>query len=174
MTKDRDPATRLSRPLPPDRAGQGVLRKPRRHAGPTAETSKPPRPPMSPRSKNCSSNRECTKSPTWRGLRVRTAIASRKSAVPRKVAVFGSTGSWVVRIEATTSGPAIVIGRKGSIGEINWSNDPCFPIDTTYFVEKTKKPCDLRWLYFTLQKLDLTALTSPPQFRGRIAEDAYQ
>ncbi len=91
-----------------------------------------------------------------------------------KVPVFGSNGIVGWHDQATTSGPAIIIGRKGSIGEINWANEPCFPIDTTYFVEKTKRPCDLRWLYFTLLKLDLTRLNKSAAIPGLNREDAYE
>lgn len=91
-----------------------------------------------------------------------------------KVPVFGSNGIVGWHNQATTSGPTIVIGRKGSIGEINWSNEPCFPIDTTYFVEKTKQPCDLRWLYFMLLKLDLTRLNKSAAIPGLNREDAYE
>ncbi len=93
---------------------------------------------------------------------------------PGKVPVFGSNGIVGWHDQAITSGPTIVIGRKGSIGEINWSNEPCFPIDTTYFVEKTKKPCDLRWLYFTLLKLDLTRFNKSAAIPGLNREDAYE
>ena len=91
-----------------------------------------------------------------------------------KIPVFGSNGIVGWHDQATTSGPTIVIGRKGSIGEINWSSEPCFPIDTTYFVEKTKKPCDLRWLYFTLLKLDLTRFNKSAAVPGLNREDAYE
>lgn len=93
---------------------------------------------------------------------------------PGKVPVFGSNGIVGWHDQAITSGPAIVIGRKGSIGKINWSNEPCFPIDTTYFVEKTKKPCHLRWLYFTLLKLDLTRFNKSAAIPGLNREDAYE
>lgn len=91
-----------------------------------------------------------------------------------KVPVFGSNGIVGRHDQAITVGPTIVIGRKGSIGEVNWSNGPCFPIDTTYYVEKTKKPCDLRWLYFTLQKLDLTRLNKSAAVPGLNRDDAYR
>jgi len=93
---------------------------------------------------------------------------------PGKVPVFGSNGIVGWHDQAITSGPTIVIGRKGSIGEINWSSKPCYPIDTTYFVEKTKQPCDLRWLYFTLLKLDLTRLNKSAAIPGLNREDAYE
>lgn len=93
---------------------------------------------------------------------------------PGKVPVFGSNGIVGWHDQAITNGPTIVVGRKGSIGEINWSKDPCFPIDTTYFVQKTKQPCDLRWLYFTLLKLDLTRLNKSAAIPGLNREDAYE
>ena len=91
-----------------------------------------------------------------------------------KVPVYGSNGVVGSHDQAITSGPTIVIGRKGSIGEVNWSNEPCFPIDTTYYVEKTKKPCNLRWLYFTLLKLDLTRLNKSAAVPGLNRDDAYE
>jgi type I restriction enzyme S subunit len=91
-----------------------------------------------------------------------------------KVPVYGSNGLVGVHDNAITRGPTIVIGRKGSIGEVNWSSEPCFPIDTTYYVEKTKKVCDLRWLYFILLKLDLTRLNKSAAIPGLNRDDAYE
>jgi type I restriction enzyme, S subunit len=91
-----------------------------------------------------------------------------------KVPVYGSNGVVGWHDKAVTRGAAIVIGRKGSIGEVNWSNGPCFPIDTTYYVEKTKRPCDLRWLYYTLLKLDLTRLNKSAAVPGLNRDDAYE
>ena len=90
------------------------------------------------------------------------------------VPVYGSNGVVGLHDRAVTRGATIVIGRKGSIGEVNWSNGPCFPIDTTYYVDETKKPCDLRWLYYTLLKLDLTRLNKSAAVPGLNREDAYE
>lgn len=91
-----------------------------------------------------------------------------------KVPVYGSNGVVGWHDKALTRGATIVIGRKGSIGEVNWSNGPCFPIDTTYYVEKTERPCDLRWLYYTLLKLDLTRLNKSAAVPGLNRDDAYE
>lgn len=91
-----------------------------------------------------------------------------------RIPVYGSNGRVGWHNQAITSGPTIVIGRKGSIGEINWSEGPCFPIDTTYYVEKTKKLCDLRWLYYALLKLDLTRLNKSAAVPGLNRDDAYE
>ncbi|MFM9962556.1 MAG: restriction endonuclease subunit S [Planctomycetaceae bacterium] len=93
---------------------------------------------------------------------------------PGHVPVFGSNGIVGWHNEANTSGPTIVIGRKGSIGEINWSDVPCFPIDTTYFVDKTKLPCDMKWLFHALVKLDLTRLNKSAAVPGLNRDDAYE
>ena len=57
---------------------------------------------------------------------------------------------------------------------MNWSDGPCFPIDTTYYVEKTERPCDLRWLYYMLLKLDLTRLNKSAAVPGLNRDDAYE
>lgn len=48
------------------------------------------------------------------------------------VPVFGSNGIVGYHNIAITQAPTIIIGRKGSIGQINYSEVPCWPIDTTY------------------------------------------
>ena len=73
-----------------------------------------------------------------------------------EVPVYGSNGIVGWHDEAATNGPTIIVGRKGSIGEVHFSETPCWPIDTTYYIDSTKKPCDLNWLYYTLLALDLT------------------
>lgn len=91
-----------------------------------------------------------------------------------KIPVYGSNGIVGWHDEAITHGTTIIIGRKGSIGEINYSDVPCFPIDTTYFVETTKLPCDLRWLYYALIALDLTKLNKSAAVPGLNRDDAYE
>lgn len=51
------------------------------------------------------------------------------------VAVVGSSGIVGWHDEAVVAGPAIVVGRKGNVGSVTWIDGPCWPIDTTYFVE---------------------------------------
>jgi type I restriction enzyme S subunit len=59
-----------------------------------------------------------------------------------EVPVYGSSGIVGYHNQALTSDETLVIGRKGSVGSVYYSSIPCFPIDTTYFVEKT--PSTLR------------------------------
>jgi type I restriction enzyme S subunit len=78
------------------------------------------------------------------------------------VPVYGSNGIVGWHDEAITKGETLIVGRKGSIGEVHFSKVPCWAIDTTYFIEKTKVPCDFTWLYYTLKALDLTRLSKLP------------
>jgi type I restriction enzyme, S subunit len=54
------------------------------------------------------------------------------------VPVYGSSGIVGHHSIALTSVPTIVVGRKGAVGEAHYSPVPCWPIDTTYFVEETQ------------------------------------
>lgn len=51
------------------------------------------------------------------------------------VPVYGSNGIVGYHDTALVAGPCVVVGRKGSAGAVNVSEGPCWPIDTTYFVE---------------------------------------
>src|ERR1051326_5418980 len=54
--------------------------------------------------------------------------------------------------------PSIIVGRKGSAGEINLTEEKFWPLDVTYFVTFDHKQHDLRFLYFLLSTLDLQKL----------------
>jgi type I restriction enzyme, S subunit len=46
------------------------------------------------------------------------------------IPVYGSNGIVGWHNKALTKGKTIIIGRKGSIGEVRFSELPCWPIDT--------------------------------------------
>ena len=71
------------------------------------------------------------------------------------VPVYGSNGVIDTHSSANTLSPTIIIGRKGSLGKIQYSDDPCFVIDTAYFIDKRTARVNLRWLYYVLQPLKL-------------------
>jgi len=64
------------------------------------------------------------------------------------VSVYGSNGVIGKHDKSITAGPTIVLGRKGSVGEVNLSTESCWPIDTTYFIDSF--PCDLPPKYWML------------------------
>lgn len=91
-----------------------------------------------------------------------------------EIAVYGSNGIVGRHNEPITEGPAIVVGRKGSLGEVHLSPQPCWPIDTTYFIDRSATKADLRWLAYRLKGLGLTRLNKAAAVPGLNREDAYR
>jgi type I restriction enzyme S subunit len=54
-------------------------------------------------------------------------------------------------------GPAVVVPRKGSLGNPQFIGEPFWPADTTYAV-LPKPKVDAKWLYYSLAAFDLTKL----------------
>lgn len=94
------------------------------------------------------------------------------SRKPGGFGVFGSNGLIGMHDEACVKGPGIVVGRKGSVGEINYSHDAFWPIDTTYYVVN-KGDHSWRFLYYLLRHIDLTGLNSHSAVPGLNREDVY-
>lgn len=91
------------------------------------------------------------------------------------VPVFGSNGQVDVHSESLVNHPTIIVGRKGSIGEVHLIKTPCWPIDTTYFVESLgKHEFDLEWLYRLLQSLRLQELNRSAAIPGLNRDDVYR
>jgi len=71
-----------------------------------------------------------------------------------KVNVYGSNGTVDTHTEALIEQPGIIIGRKGSVGEVHLSNGPFWPIDTAFYTLKD----DLEELWFTYYLLNSVGL----------------
>ena len=87
--------------------------------------------------------------------------------------VYGSNGEVGRHDSALTSGTTVVVGRKGSFGEVRYSAGPCWPIDTTYFIDEGSTEADLRWLFHLLLVLPLKDLNRAAAIPGLNREDAY-
>ena len=70
--------------------------------------------------------------------------------------IVGTHGSFFV------SGPGIVIGRKGTIGNVYWIERNFYPIDTTFFIKDLLGASSLYYHYFILRN----------QFFRRISSDS--
>ncbi|OIQ93605.1 type I restriction modification DNA specificity domain protein [mine drainage metagenome] len=97
-----------------------------------------------------------------------------RSRVPGATPVYGSNGEVGTHNQSYTDGPAIIVGRKGSIGEVNYSPDPCWPIDTTYYIDQSATEHNLRWLAYALSGLDLGQLNKATGVPGLNRNDAYE
>ena len=86
--------------------------------------------------------------------------------------VFGSNGVVGQHSTWLSPAPSIVIGRKGSVGEICFSEKSCSPIDTTYYVDSFDffEPKFCFYLLKTLRLGDLNKSTAIP---GLNRQDAY-
>ena len=87
--------------------------------------------------------------------------------------VYGSNGPVGVHDRSNSLGPCLVVGRKGSFGKINFSPNPVFAIDTTFFIDSRFTSVYLRWLYFALTGLHLDSISKDSAIPGLDREDAY-
>ncbi len=91
------------------------------------------------------------------------------------VPVYGSNGIIDTHSSANTLSPGIIVGRKGSLGKIQYSDVPCFVIDTAYFIDRCTSNVNLRWLYYVLQALKLERFRNSvlPGLNRESAEGQY-
>jgi type I restriction enzyme S subunit len=88
------------------------------------------------------------------------------------VHVFGSNGVVGFHGEALTSGPTVIIGRKGTVGAVHYSRNPCWPIDTTFYVVDPD-PEVLRFKYYLLKSLDLEHMNADSAVPGLNRDAAH-
>ncbi|ROS50374.1 restriction endonuclease subunit S [Frigoribacterium sp. PhB24] len=94
--------------------------------------------------------------------------------VQGSVPVFGSGGLVGHHDTPLTQGRAIVVGRKGSIGSVTFSDAPSWPIDTAYFIDEASTACDLRWLYWCLRNMGLSGMNKSAAVPGLNRDDVYR
>jgi type I restriction enzyme, S subunit len=95
-----------------------------------------------------------------------------KTRVAGSFQVFGSNGPVGTHNKSITNAPVIIVGRKGSIGEVHYTGRECFPIDTTFFVDRFDA-CEPRFVLHLLQSLPLKSMNRATAIPGLNREDAY-
>jgi type I restriction enzyme S subunit len=88
------------------------------------------------------------------------------------IPVFGSNGVVGTHSEALTSGPAVIIGRKGTVGAVHYSPRLCWPIDTTFYITDPD-PAVLRFKYYVLKSLGLEHMNADSAVPGLNREAAH-
>jgi len=101
------------------------------------------------------------------------SLASDSRDIDGEIPVYGSNGIIGYHSVANTSKPCLIIGRKGSSGKINYSDAPCFAIDTTFYIDEYTSDVNLRWLYYALQPLNLDSYSQDAAVPGLSREFAY-
>jgi type I restriction enzyme S subunit len=89
------------------------------------------------------------------------------------VPVFSSAGltGWHDTPLVMTKG--IILGRKGTIGTVYYSDKPFFCIDTAYYIGPNELKYDLRCLFYLLQTLGLKDLNEDSAVPGLNRNTAY-
>jgi len=72
--------------------------------------------------------------------------------------VYGANGIKDRTNEFYVEEPSIIVGRKGSAGEINYTEDKFWPLDVTYFTKFDKTELNLDFLFHLLTLLELPKL----------------
>ncbi len=86
--------------------------------------------------------------------------------------VFGSNGIVGHHSQFLVTGPGIVVGRKGSVGAVCWTEKPFWPIDTAYYVVP-KQGANLRWLFWLLSSINLKRLDAATGVPGLNRNSVY-
>jgi type I restriction enzyme S subunit len=80
--------------------------------------------------------------------------------------VVGSSGIVGSHNEYLVEAPGIVIGRKGTIGEVTWLHENFYPIDTTYYIVDKINSDGLFYHYFLLKSQDFKKIASDSAVPG--------
>jgi len=97
----------------------------------------------------------------------------KRDRIEGKYPVFGSNGIVDYHNKALVKGPGIIIGRKGSCGEVHYTNEDFWPIDTTYYIT-LRDENDLRFISYLLSSLGLSLMNYHSTIPGLNRENVYQ
>ncbi len=70
-----------------------------------------------------------------------------ENRIPGPYPVYGSSGKVGTHERPLVQGPGIIVGRKGNVGSVFWSEEDFHPIDTVYFIGRDKSSL---YLYYSL------------------------
>ncbi|MYD33694.1 MAG: restriction endonuclease subunit S [Acidimicrobiales bacterium] len=100
------------------------------------------------------------------------ALPKRSRVAGGSVDVYGSSGVVGQHNQALTHGPTVVIGRKGTVGSVNFSPTPCWPIDTTFYCEDEDQEL-ARFKYYVLSALGLERMNTDSAVPGLNRNNAH-
>lgn len=89
------------------------------------------------------------------------------------VPVYASSGVVGFHNESKVKGPSIIIGRKGNVGSLYYTNFESYPIDTAFFIDQTKAGFDLKYVYYLLQRINLPRYGGDSAVPGLSRETIY-
>ena len=89
------------------------------------------------------------------------------------VPVFSSAGIAGWHNAPLVNNKGIIIGRKGTVGTVYYSDKPFFCIDTAYYIEPDEAKYDIRYLFYLLGTIGLTELNEDSAVPGLNRNTAY-
>lgn len=95
-----------------------------------------------------------------------------KDRLPGFIPVYGSNGIVGFHTSALVNEPSLIVGRKGSVGAINISMVPFWPIDTSYFVTPPNG-IELQFAFHLLKSLGLAKHDKATAIPGINRNDVY-
>jgi type I restriction enzyme, S subunit len=87
--------------------------------------------------------------------------------------VFGTNGPIGWYWESLCGHPTVVVGRKGAYRGIHYSAEPCYVIDTAFYLEP-RIEFDMRWAYYELLTHDINDMDSGSAIPSTSRESFYQ
>ncbi|MFM7579705.1 MAG: restriction endonuclease subunit S [Microcystaceae cyanobacterium] len=100
-------------------------------------------------------------------------LSNESRNISGKYPAYGANGIKCWSDEYYFDKPSIIVGRKGSAGEVNLTTEKFWPLDVTYFVTYDDTQYDLIFLYHCLKHLQLTKLAKGVK-PGVNRNDVYQ
>ncbi|ABG31824.1 restriction endonuclease subunit S [Roseobacter denitrificans] len=86
------------------------------------------------------------------------ALAESERSPNGTVPVYGANGVLGWSDHTLTEGPSLIVGRKGSAGEVNRVDGPFWPSDVTYYTEHDPNRLDFDYFHYGLMTLNLPSL----------------
>jgi type I restriction enzyme S subunit len=96
-----------------------------------------------------------------------------ENRIEGNIPVFSSAGLTGYHNQALTDSKGLVIGRKGTVGKVYYSEKPFWCIDTAYYVLPNESKYNLDYLYYFIQTLGLEELNEDSAVPGLNRETAY-
>ena len=97
-----------------------------------------------------------------------------KKRIAGDVPVYGSNGVVGTHNYPLVNSVGLIIGRKGSAGNVHYSLKPFCPIDTTFFIAPEDTKLDIEFLYYLLRHIDLRRILGDVGVPGLNREMAYK
>ena len=89
------------------------------------------------------------------------------------IPVYSSAGITGSHNVALVQSKGIIVGRKGTVGTVYYSDKPFYCIDTAYYILPDDEKYNFKWLYYRLKSLHLDKLNEDSAVPGLNRETAY-